>query len=121
MITEQLLLSIYAVLLLEVGLLLLILILIVLDIKNTLDSIRQVINKFIKLGHITADTADELKSKLTSFSGLSSILGGLPTIISTIQSWSDRAKPKSNNKEEDNDDLGEVLSKVVTKKKKRII
>ncbi len=124
MITEELLLSIYAVLLLEVGLLLLILILIVLDIKNTVDSIRQVINKFVKLGHITVDTAEELKSKLTSLSGLTSVLGGLPTIISTIQNWSDKSKSKDNNnytEEEENDDLGEVLAKVTPKKKKRII
>lgn len=121
MITEELLLSIYAVLLLEVGLLLLILILIVLDIKNTVDSIRQVINKFVKLGHITVDTAEELKSKLTSLSGLTSVLGGLPTIISIIQNWSDRAQPKEEQKEDENDDLGEVLAKVSPKKRKRII
>jgi hypothetical protein len=119
MITEELLLSIYAVLLLEVGLLLLILILIVLDIKNIVDSIRQVINKFVKLGHITVDTAEDFKSKLTSLSGLTSVLSGLPTIISTIQSWGDRVKSKE--EKEENDDLGDVLSKVSPKKRKRII
>lgn len=121
MITEELLLSIYAVLLLEVGLLLLILILIVLDIKNTVDSIKQVINKFVKLGHITADAAEEFKSKLTSLSGLTSILGGLPTIISIIQNWSDKSQPKEEQKEDEEDDLGEVLAKVSPKKRKRII
>jgi hypothetical protein len=121
MITEELLLSIYAVLLLEVGLLLLILILIVLDIKNTVDSIKQVINKFVKLGHITADTAEEFKSKITSLSGLTSVLGGLPAIISIVQNWSDRTKPKEEEQKEEDDDLGEVLSKVSPKKRKRII
>lgn len=122
MITEELLLSIYAVLLLEVGLLLLILILIVLDIKNTVDSVKQVINKFIKLGHITADTAEDLKSKITSLSGLTSILSGLPTFISIIQNWGDKNKSKDDYKEEEeHDDLGEVLSKVSPKKRKRII
>lgn len=121
MITEELLLSIYAVLLLEVGLLLLILILIVLDIKNTVDSVRQVVNKFVKLGHITADTAEEFKSKINSLSGLTSILSGLPTVISIIQNWGDKNKSKEEEKKEEHDDLGEALSKVSPKKRKRII
>jgi|688.fasta_scaffold09405_14 hypothetical protein len=122
MITEELLLSIYAVLLLEVGLLLMILILIVLDIKNTVDSVRQLINKFVKLGHITLDTAEEFKSKLTSLSGITTMIGGLPNIISIIQGWNNRSQVQDKTKEETEvDDLGEVLSKVVPKKKKRII
>lgn len=122
MITEQTLLSIYAVLLLELGLLLLILILIVLDIKNTVDSVRRLINKFVKLGHITVDSAEEIKSKLTSFSGITSIIGNVPKIISVIKTWNDNSKPKDSYKEDSEiDDLGEALDKVVPKKKRRII
>lgn len=121
MITEQIILSLYAVLLLEVGLLLLIIILIVLDIKNTVDSIRQLINKFVKLGHITVDTAEEFKSKLTSLSGLTSIIGGIPTIISLLQKWNNKSTDQNTNQEEDEDDLNEALSKVTPKKKRRII
>lgn len=121
MITEQIILSLYAVLLLEVGLLLLIIILIVLDIKNTVDSIRQLINKFIKLGHITVDTAEEFKSKLTSLSGLSSVIGGIPTIISLLQKLNNKSTEHNTEQEKDDDDLGEALSRVPPKKKRRII
>lgn len=121
MITEQIILSLYAVLLLEVGLLLLIIILIVLDIKNTVDSVKNLVNKFVKLGHITVDTAEEFKSKFTSLSGLTSVISNVPTIISLLQKWSDRGKDPKTAQEEDEDYLDEALSKVTPKKKKRIV
>jgi predicted PurR-regulated permease PerM len=121
MITEQIILSLYAVLLLEVGLLLLIIILIVLDIKNTVDSVKNLVNKFVKLGHITVDTAEEFKSKLTSLSGLTSIIGGIPTIISLLQKWNNKSTEQNTEQKEEEDDLNEALSNVTPKKKRRII
>ena len=121
MITEQIISNLYAVLLLEIGLLLLVIILIVLDIKNTLDSVKNLINKFVKLGHITVDTAEEFKSKVTSLSGLSSVIGGIPTIISLLQKWNNKSTEQTTEQKEDEDDLNEALSKVTPKKKRIII
>ena len=106
MITEQTLLSIYAILLVELGLLLMILITIVLDIKNTVDSVRRLINKFVKLGHITVDSAEEMKSKLTSFSGLTSIVSRIPAIISLVKTWNNKSQVQDDTQEDsDIDDL----------------
>ena len=122
MITEQTLLSIYAILLVELGLLLMILITIVLDIKNTVDSVRRLINKFVKLGHITVDSAEEMKSKLTSFSGLTSIVSRIPAIISLVKTWNNKSQVQDDTQEDsDIDDLGEALNQVTPKKKRRII
>ncbi|MGA1047845.1 MAG: hypothetical protein ACO3UU_07530 [Minisyncoccia bacterium] len=122
MITEQTLLSIYAVLLVELGLLLMLLIIIVLDIKNTVDSVRRLINKFVKLGHITVDSAEEIKSKLTSFSGVTSIVSKIPAIISLVKTWNNKSQVQDDTQEDnDIDDLGEALNKVTPKKKRRII
>lgn len=121
MITEQIILSIYAVLLLEVGLLLLILILIVVHIKNTIDSIRKVIDKFVKLGNMTADTAENLKNQISSLSGFTSLFSSIPEIISFFQNFNNKFEKENLNKNED-DDLKNALSKVnVTNKKRRII
>jgi predicted PurR-regulated permease PerM len=122
MITEEIILSIYAVLLLEVGLLLLLLILIVVNIKSTIDSIRQVIHKFVKLGNMTADTAEDLKSKLTSLSGIYSTVNKITDIFSSFSNLSNKSKEVDSevlNKEED--DLEKALSKVSAPKKKRRI
>lgn len=119
MINEQLILSIYAIILVEIGILLLLLILVVVDIKNTVDSFRGLINKFLKLGHFTADTAEELKTKLTSLSTLTSVVGNAPTIWSFIKKIVD--KSSDSDKEAGTDELGEALSKVSTTRKRRII
>lgn len=120
MINEQLILSIYAIILVEIGILLLLLILVIIDIKNTVDSFRNLVNKFLKLGHFTVDTAEELKHKLTSLSTFTSMVGSAPTVWSFIKKVVD--KSADSDKESDNkDELGEALSKVTTTKKRRII
>lgn len=120
MINEQLILSIYAIILVEIGILLLLLILVIIDIKNTVDSFRSLVNKFLKLGHFTLDTAEELKHKLTSLSTFTSVFGNAPTIWSFIKKIVD--KSSDSDKESGNkDELGEALSKVNNNKKRRIV
>lgn len=119
MITEQIILGIYIVLLAELAFILLIFILIILNIKRSLDSIHNLIQKFVGLGNITIETAEELKSKLKSLSGITSILGSIPDIIAVFRDWNDKFQTRD--KEEEKDDLGEALAKVSPKKKRRII
>lgn len=115
MITDQVIQSLYAIILMEIGLLLLVLLLMLIDVKKSVDSLHKLINKAVHLGDIAVDTATELKTNLTSFSGITSAIGNISEIVS---SW--KSSSKSQNVDEA-DDLGEALSKVVPKKKKRII
>jgi hypothetical protein len=115
MITEQVILSLYAIILIEIGLLLLVLLIMLLDVKKSIDAIRNLIDKALHLGDLAVDTATELKTNLTSISGITSAIGNISDIVS---SW--KSSSKSQNVDEA-DDLGEALSKVVPKKKKRII
>lgn len=119
MITEQVILSIYAIILIEIGLLLLILILMVWDLKNTIDSVRNLINKFIGLGNTTLDAAEELKSKLTSLSTITGLFGSLPVIITSIKNIINNKKDEAQNL--NSDDLGDAISKASSNKRKRII
>ena len=115
MITEQVILSLYAIILMEIGLLLLVLLIMFLDVKKSIDAIRNLIDKALHLGDLAVDTATELKTNLTSISGITSAIGNISKIVS---SW--KSSSQSQNADE-NDDLGVALSKVVPKKKKRII
>jgi hypothetical protein len=115
MITEQVILSLYAIILIEIGLLLLVLLIMLLDVKKSIDAVRNLIDKALHLGDLAVDTATELKTNLTSISGITSAIGNISDIVS---SW--KSSSKSQNVDEA-DDLGEALSKVVPKKKKRII
>lgn len=122
MITEQIILGIYIVLLLEVAFLLFTVILIVWNFKNSLDSIHKLINKFTELGHITIQTAESFKDKLNSLSTISSVIGAIPEIIAVVKSWSNKSHlDKVSEQDEDNDDLGDALAKVTSPKKKRRI
>lgn len=123
MITEQIILGIYIVLLLEVAFLLFTVILIVWNFKSSLDSIHKLINKFTELGHITIRTAESFKDKLNSLSTISSLIGVIPEIITLFKSWSNKTSvDKVSDQDEDNDDLGDALVNVTsTKKKRRII
>lgn len=123
MITEQIILGIYIVLLLEVAFLLFTVILIVWNFKSSLDSIHKLINKFTELGHITIQTAENFKDKLNSLSTISSLIGAIPEIITLFKSWSNKTSvDKVSDQDEYNDDLGDALVKVTsTKKKRRII
>lgn len=115
MITEQIIQSLYAIILMEIGLLLLVLLIMLIDVKKSIDLIHKLINKAVHLGDIAVDSATELKTNLTSISGITSAIGTISEIVSSWKSGS-----KSQNVDE-SDDLGEALSKVVPKKKKRII
>lgn len=122
MITEQIILGIYIVLLLEVAFLLFTVILIVWNFKSSLDSIHKLINKFTELGHITIQTAENFKDKLNSLSTISSLIGAIPEIITLFKSWSNKTSvDKVSDQDEDNDDLGDALAKVASPKKKRRI
>jgi hypothetical protein len=121
MITEQIILGIYIVLLLEVAFLLFTVILIVWNIKRSVDSVYKLINKFTELGHITIQTAESLKDKFNSLSNISSVVRFIPEIINLIKNLSNNSSVDKNLDEVD-DDLGKALSKVSSpKKKKRII
>lgn len=115
MITDQVILSLYAIILIEIGLLLLVLLMMVIDLKKSIDAIHKLIDKALHLGDVAVDTATELKSNLTSISGITSVIGNISEIVS---SW--KGSPKSQDLDE-TDDLGDALSKVVPKKKRRII
>jgi uncharacterized UPF0160 family protein len=119
MITEQVIQSLYAIILMEIGLLLLVLLIMLIDLKKSIDSIHKLMNKAVFLGDSAvdnaADIATELKTNLTSFSGITSVIGNISEIVS---SWNSSSKSKDS---EEVDDLGEALSKVVPKKKRRII
>lgn len=119
MINEQVILSIYAIILVEIGILLLLLILVIVDIKNTIDSVRNLVNKFVKLGNFTVDGVEELKTKLTSLSTLTSFLGDVPAVWTFLKKIVDRGI--YSDKESSSDELGKVLSKVSSNKKRRII
>lgn len=122
MITEQIILGIYIVLLLEVAFLLFTVILIVWNFKSSLDSIHKLINKFTELGHITIQTAENFKDKLNSLSTISSLIGAIPEIITLFKSWSNKTSvDKVSDQDEDNDDLDDALAKVTSPKKKRRI
>jgi len=121
MITEQIILGIYIVLLLEVAFLLLVLVLIVWDIRRSFNSVYKLINKFTELGHITIKTAEEFGSKLNSLSNLSSIIGVIPEIVNLFRNWSGNSL-KDKDIDKDEADLEQALSRVaVPKKKRRII
>ncbi len=115
MITEQVILSLYAIILIEIGLLLLVLLIMLLDVKKSIDAIRNLIDKALHLGDVAVDTATELKSNLTSISGITSVIGNISEIVA---SWNHSSKSTVT---DEGDDLGEALSKVIPKKKKRII
>lgn len=118
MITQEIILAIYAIILVELGLLLLILLLMVMDLRNSLDSIRKLIHRFVDLGHMTVDTAEELKSNLTSLSTLTSAISGITDFITSLRN---KNKPSSRHDDTAEDDLDDVLQKIVPKKKKRVI
>jgi hypothetical protein len=115
MITEQVIQSLYAIILMEIGLLLLVLLIMLLDVKKSIDAIRNLIDKALHLGDLAVDTATELKTNLTSISGITSAIGNISEIVS---SWKNSSKSQSS---DENDDLGVALSKVIPKKKKRIL
>jgi hypothetical protein len=115
MITEQVIQSLYAIILMEIGLLLLVLLIMLLDVKKSIDAIRNLIDKALHLGDLAVDTATELKTNLTSISGITSAIGNISDIVS---SWKNSSKSQNS---DENDDLGVALSKVIPKKKKRII
>jgi hypothetical protein len=123
MITDQVIQSLYAIILMEIGLLLLVLLLMVIDLKKSIDAIHKLTNKAVHLGNnavdnaadVATDITTELKTNLTTISGITSVIGNISAIVS---SW--KGSPKSQDLDE-TDDLGEALSKVVPKKKRRII
>lgn len=116
MITEQIILSLYAIILMEIGLLLLVLLIMVLDIKKSIDAVRNLIDKALHLGDLAVNTAEELKSNLVSVSGITTAIGNISKIVSS--SWKNSSKSQGT---DESDDLGAALIKVVPKKKKRII
>jgi hypothetical protein len=115
MITEQIILSLYAIILMEIGLLLLVLLIMVLDIKKSIDAVRNLIDKALHLGDLAVNTAEELKSNLVSVSGITTAIGNISKIVS---SWKNSSKSQGT---DESDDLGAALIKVFPKKKKRII
>jgi hypothetical protein len=122
MITEQIILGIYILLLLEVAFILFTIILIIWNIKKSFDAFYKLINKFTELGHITIQTAENFKDKLNSLSTISSVIGAIPEIVTLFKSWSNKTSvDKTLDQDEDNDDLGDALAKVASPKKKRRI
>jgi len=113
---EQLLLGIYSILLIEVGLILLIVVIVLWDIKRTLDKVKTIVDKLLSAGNLACETVEGLYQQLGSLSALGKCIPFASSIASYLASI-------KNKKVEDNpgsDALSEALE-AIPKKKKRII
>lgn len=122
MTADQILMSVYIIILVEIGILILVLLIMLIEIKASIDKVRSLIDRAVHLGDITVSAAENVKSSLGSASGIMSVLKNVPdimSIFSTIRSGV--SSPPKNAPDTDEDVLSETLRQSVPKKKKRII
>jgi hypothetical protein len=112
MVSEQLLLSIYAILLIEIGLIFLIVIIILLDIKKTLDKLRNIVDKTLNLGNIAVSTVENMQEYFQSVSSLGQFVSFFSSLFSK--------KITKQGEDTEVDILSQTLQSI-PKKKKRII
>lgn len=127
MITEQMLLSIYAILLVEIGLIFLIVLIILIDIKQSIDKVQRLVNRATNMADgilATVEFGEKQLRELVSFTGVfQSILNSVKPYVSWMSS-SSSSTPSDESTSEEN--LLNLLRKSqqndkVKKVKKRII
>ena len=74
----------YIILLLETFIILLYIIFIIVDIKNSIDKLKLTLDKFQTVGNKALDIADDLETKIKKIISFTDLLGDIPNIIKSV-------------------------------------